>query len=267
MDGSGGYAGFAGGADIANSILAGNIDGSPSSANPNCGGAPLISSGYNLAGADCELVATGDTSTLSGLAALAFNGGNSLTHALLAGSPAINTGNPGPGGALCIATDQRGVAREGVCDRGAYEFVTPPPAPTVTDSDPNSPADDNSPEIKGTAQAGSTVQLYTDSTCTTPVGPATPAANFASPGITVSVADNTTTTFYATTATPGATSVCSSAGLTYQEVTPPTGGGGTTTPTTPITPVTPGTPAPKKCKKGQKLKKGKCVKKKKRKKK
>ncbi len=33
--------------------------------------------------------------------------------------------------------------------------------PTLTDSDPDSPANDNSPRIKGTAQAGATVKLYT----------------------------------------------------------------------------------------------------------
>jgi hypothetical protein len=47
-------------------------------------------------------------------------GGSTQTHALLLGSPAIDTGNP----AVCPATDQRGVLRpqgEG-CDIGAYEY-------------------------------------------------------------------------------------------------------------------------------------------------
>jgi predicted outer membrane repeat protein len=50
------------------------------------------------------------------LANLADNGGPTLTMALMAGSPAINTGANG-----CPATDQRGEAREGQCDIGAYE--------------------------------------------------------------------------------------------------------------------------------------------------
>ena len=58
-------------------------------------------------------------------------------------------------------------------------------------------ADDNDPEVTGTAEAGSTVQLYTDSSCTTSIGSPATASSFASPGITVNVADNTTTTFYA----------------------------------------------------------------------
>ncbi len=40
---------------------------------------------------------------------------------LLAGSPAIDTGNPG----TCTATDQRGISRVGTCDVGAYEYTIP----------------------------------------------------------------------------------------------------------------------------------------------
>ena len=73
----------------------------------------------------------------------------------------------------------------------------PPAAPRITDIDPNSPANDNAPEVKGTAVAGTAVWLYTNATCAgSPIG-AGAAARFASPGITVSVADNTTTSFRA----------------------------------------------------------------------
>jgi hypothetical protein len=53
------------------------------------------------------------------LGSLADNGGPTLTHALLAGSPAIDAGD----NAVCPATDQRGVARDAACDIGSFEYV------------------------------------------------------------------------------------------------------------------------------------------------
>ena len=65
-----------------------------------------------------------------GLGLLQSNGGPTQTHALLQGSPAINSGNPY--GCLDfnndpITTDQRGYSRPGYdgdtrCDIGAYEW-------------------------------------------------------------------------------------------------------------------------------------------------
>jgi hypothetical protein len=54
-----------------------------------------------------------------GLGALQDNGGPTPTHALLPGSPAVDTGANG----VCPATDQRGVTRPKnlVCDIGAFE--------------------------------------------------------------------------------------------------------------------------------------------------
>ncbi|MEP6896755.1 MAG: choice-of-anchor Q domain-containing protein, partial [Chloroflexota bacterium] len=50
---------------------------------------------------------------------LVDNGGPTLTHALLPGSPAIDAGDD----AACSAVDQRGIARpQGAhCDIGSYE--------------------------------------------------------------------------------------------------------------------------------------------------
>ena len=69
---------------------------------------------------------TGNIDTDPLLGALTNNGGFTLTHALEAGSPAIDSGNPG----VCAATDQRGNTRpidgdeDGVaaCDMGSYEY-------------------------------------------------------------------------------------------------------------------------------------------------
>ena len=53
------------------------------------------------------------------LGPLADKGGPTQAHALLAGSPAIDNGTSWAG----TATDQRGVAVEGLRDSGAYEFT------------------------------------------------------------------------------------------------------------------------------------------------
>src|SRR5262249_57498130 len=83
-------------------------------------------------------------------------------------------------------------------------------APALTGTSPASPANDNSPKILGNAQSGTTVNLFTNSSCTGPPVGTDSAANFGSPGITVPVGDNTTTTFYAAATDGSDTSACSS---------------------------------------------------------
>lgn len=71
------------------------------------------------------------------LAPLAYNGGNTPTHALLSNSPAINTGNNQIASEVS-STDQRGIERifNGTVDIGSYEYTgginqlsTPPENP------------------------------------------------------------------------------------------------------------------------------------------
>jgi CSLREA domain-containing protein len=130
--------------NLSNTIVAGNIDASPGAEMPDCEpGATSL--GHNLIGntTGCSWVsAAGDVLDPPGgpgLAALLGNGGLTQTHALLAGSPAIDAGNPAPpdGSAPeCATSDQRGTVRPqgGRCDIGAFEFSpTPkalPPIPT-----------------------------------------------------------------------------------------------------------------------------------------
>lgn len=52
------------------------------------------------------------------LGPLQDNGGNTVTHALLSGSPAIDAADA----SACPATDQRGFHRSGTCDMGTYAF-------------------------------------------------------------------------------------------------------------------------------------------------
>ena len=90
----------------------------------NCvnSGGVLNSQGYNLESANtCNFTSLTDLhDTDPVLGPLQANGGPTVTHALLAGSPAIDKGS-----AICLKTDQRGLARpQGIaCDIGAYEFM------------------------------------------------------------------------------------------------------------------------------------------------
>ncbi len=98
------------------------------------------------------------------------------------------------------------------------EDSSDPGAPASLASTPASPANDNNPKITGTAEAGSTVKLYSTSDCSGAPTASGTAAAFASPGITVSVSDDTTTTFKATaTDASGNTGSCSSSSVTYVE--------------------------------------------------
>jgi streptogramin lyase len=102
--------------------------------------------------------------------------------------------------------------------------TTPPDPPALTDTDPDSPANDNSPKVKGSAEAGSTVRLHTTSDCTDAEAATGSAEDFASPGLVVSVADDSTTSFYATaTDAAGNTSDCSTSSIAYQEDSTPPG--------------------------------------------
>ncbi len=123
-----------------------------------------------------------------------------------------------------------------------YAEVTPPPpdppeAPTGLFTSPLSGGDDNEPKVGGTAPDGTTVKVYTDAACSgTPVATGT-AAEFASPGLTVSVLDDSTTTFHATAENADGTSSCSTSSATYEEVSDDTRS--TDPPTTPLPPTTP----------------------------
>ncbi len=142
-DGDGGGVFILGGTSATNTIISGNIDNSPGQQRPDCSGS-LNSEGYNLIANITGCTISGDTTgNLTGvdpiLGPLQNNGGSTLTHALLAGSPAINAGNPGGcrdhTGAL-LGTDQRGFTRPvSGCDIGAYEagaVDAPTPTPMAT---------------------------------------------------------------------------------------------------------------------------------------
>ena len=114
--------------NLKNTIVARNTDSSPGGFenHPDCSLA-ITTQGHNLIGdsTGCTLtpstgdqVGTGAAPINPILGPLADNGGPTMTHALLPGSPAIDAGDP----AGCPTTDQRGAPRS-ACDIGAYELV------------------------------------------------------------------------------------------------------------------------------------------------
>jgi CSLREA domain-containing protein len=121
--GGGGIFNAGGTINLRNTIIALNRDNTsaPIVKSPDCGGATLTSHRNNLIGdlSGCSFVRAGGdlTNVKPLLGPLANKGGSTLTHPLLARSPAINAG-----GASAAPSDQRGVPRKSP-DIGAYEFA------------------------------------------------------------------------------------------------------------------------------------------------
>lgn len=157
---------------ISNVLAAGNSDWGNEA--PDCSG-PFTSLGYNLIQDPTGCVISGTlTGVITGtdplVGPLQDNGGNTLTHALLPGSPAIDAGNPMgciDAFGLLLLTDQRGYARHvdggsglARCDIGAYEanalLVTPTPTATQTASPTPTPT----PSPTGTPTSGQSYLLY-----------------------------------------------------------------------------------------------------------
>src|SRR5262249_8749265 len=133
---AGGGVTWAGGANrihVKNTILADNLVLTVSEVGRDASG-DFVSEGHNLVGAVDGATGFGAAGDQLGtvedpldprLAPLAFNGGRTQTHALLAGSPAIDKGDV----AGAPATDQRGIARgrdgdgngSQIVDVGAFE--------------------------------------------------------------------------------------------------------------------------------------------------
>lgn len=100
----------------------------------------------------------------------------------------------------------------------AVTALTEPPAPpSLTSTDPGSPSDINNPRILGSADAGSTVQLYAGASCEGDTVTSGTAAQLASPGIAVEVADDSIDQFSATATNVEENTSSCSAPLSYTE--------------------------------------------------
>ena len=132
---------------IRNSIIAANVNNATQPDVVAKGGTGITSSGFNLIGNRGSVITFSSTGDQSGtgaaplnpvLGALQNNGGTTLTHALLLGSPAIDKGQSSG-----VLTDQRGFLRPidlpGIAnatggdgaDIGAVEIASLPPTPTT----------------------------------------------------------------------------------------------------------------------------------------
>jgi beta-glucanase (GH16 family) len=111
-------------ATLTNNVIEGN-GGAFACAIEGGGAATITSGGANvISDGSCSPIGSDMSSTNALVGPLADNGGATLTHALLAGSPAIDAADAG----ACPAVDQRGVNRpQGAgCDVGAVEVEFSP---------------------------------------------------------------------------------------------------------------------------------------------
>lgn len=96
----------------------------------------------------------------------------------------------------------------------------PPAAPQLQSTLPSSPANDNNPKIRGSAEAGSTVRIYAGTICVgSPIATGSRAA-LESSGIAVGVPDNSTSHFSATATDAAQNKSACSNSIAYTEITP-----------------------------------------------
>ncbi len=94
-------------------------------------------------------------------------------------------------------------------DVEVYRCASTPDAPTVGGTDPDSPANDNSPLVHGIAPEHTTVNLFAGGACAGAPTASGSAAAFAGPGISISVADDSESLIRAQATDGPLTSPCS----------------------------------------------------------
>ena len=94
---------------------------------------------------------------------------------------------------------------------------TPPAAPVLTGTNPQSPANNVHVFVQGTAPAGSTINVYPTADCSGPPYPSGSVDSFASPGIQVQVPDDSKTSLSATATDASDNVSACSAPITFVE--------------------------------------------------
>lgn len=191
----GGFHSFFVGLTLHNTVIADNHDLDGTVFAPGCYGSIGLD-GHNLFDLFSFCAVNGTLTGLlvgqADLGPLQANGGDTLTHALLATSAAIDVETTclDDVGAPLIA-DQRGYARDGLCDLGAYEYLslgTPTATPSATrTSTPSATATPTrtataTPTRTATATATATATRTASATATaTQPGPTVTPSRTASP--------------------------------------------------------------------------------------
>lgn len=139
-----------------------------------------------------------------------------VREALLEGidaTPAL-AGKTTSGGRLDVAKAMEVLMGESGVDKD------PPAAPQLESTVPASPANENNPKIRGSAEAGATIRIYAGTKCAgSPIATGGSAA-LESPGIAVSVPDNSTSHFSATATDAALNKSACSNSIAYTELTP-----------------------------------------------
>ena len=182
----------------------------PTGVDVDAAGNIFIATAFNAgAGRIREVDSGGTISTVAGTGGFGFSGD---------GGPAILAEMAGPARVALNAAGDFYIA-DSYNDRiRRVEDLGDLAAPTFIGSTPASPANQNTIFVRGTGDPGTTVELYAEAGCLGSVVASGSDAAFSSPGFSVTVPDDSTTAFSATTTdTFGRVSECSPDPLVYVE--------------------------------------------------
>jgi CSLREA domain-containing protein len=151
--------------------------------------------------------------------------GDGSCTSLLGNGPASSFNSPGLDTGLSVLENTttplsvNALYGNATSDCSPITYQRLPALPILDHTNPASGTDDNTPMVIGTATDSSMVTIYKAAGCTGPVAGSGTGAALVTPGIQVTVANNTVTSFYAKATGVGGTTACTSTPLTY--VNPP----------------------------------------------